>query len=115
MSHAHSFFIPNSDDLTDIDSLLGYLYTLISVFHECLFCGSLKPTRLAVQGHMCGKGHCRLDFSNDRHKFWQFYDIEDAQDELSEVSLVPDDNELHLPSGKTALFLCAITALAPPR
>lgn len=101
MSHAHSFFIPNSEDLTDIDSLLGYLYTLISVFHECLFCGSLKPTRLAVQDHMCGKGHCRLDFQNDRHKFWQFYDIEDAQDELPEIGLVPDEDELHLPSGKT--------------
>lgn len=101
MSHAHSFFIPNSEDLTDIESLLGYLYTLISVFHECLFCGSLKPTRVAVQDHMCGKGHCRLDFSNDRHKFWQFYDIEDAQNELPGVSLVPDDDELHLPSGKT--------------
>lgn len=101
MSHAHSFFIPNFEDLTDVESLLGYLYTLISVLHECLFCGSLKPNRLAVQDHMCGKGHCRLDFQNDRHKFWQFYDIEDAQDGLPGVSLVPDDDELHLPSGKT--------------
>ncbi|KFZ18073.1 hypothetical protein V501_01370 [Pseudogymnoascus sp. VKM F-4519 (FW-2642)] len=101
MAHAHSFFIPNSEDLTDIDSLLGYLYTLISVFHECLFCGRLKPNRLAVQDHMCGKGHCRLDFSNDRHKFWQFYDIDDAEEKLPGVNLVPDDDELHLPSGKT--------------
>lgn len=101
MSHAHSFFIPTPKDLTDIDSLLGYLYTLISVFHECLLCGSLKPTRLAVQDHMCGKGHCRLDFSNDRHKFWQFYDTEGTQDELPGANLVPDDDELHLPSGKT--------------
>ncbi|KAL5353738.1 hypothetical protein ACLOAV_001779 [Pseudogymnoascus australis] len=95
------FFIPTPKDLTDIDSLLGYLYTLISVFHECLLCGSLKPTRLAVQDHMCGKGHCRLDFSNDRHKFWQFYDTEGTQDELPGANLVPDDDELHLPSGKT--------------
>lgn len=102
MAHAHSFFIPNSEALTDIDSLLGYLYTLISVFHECLYCGSLKPNRLGVQDHMCGKGHCRLDFSNDRHKFWQFYDIEDSRDDVQRVSMVPDDdNELHLPSGKT--------------
>ncbi|KFY31464.1 hypothetical protein V493_01090 [Pseudogymnoascus sp. VKM F-4281 (FW-2241)] len=101
MSHAHSFFIPNYEDLTDMDSLLGYLFTLISGFHECLYCGSLKPNRVAVQDHMCGKGHCRLDFQNDRHKFWQFYDIEGAQAEIPTVRLISDDDELHLPSGKT--------------
>lgn len=101
MSHTHSFFIPNPEDLTDIDSLLGYLYTLISVFHECFFCGCLKPNRLAVQDHMSGKGHCRLDFSNDRHKFWQFYDIEDGPGDLLGATLVLNDDELHLPSGKT--------------
>lgn len=101
MSYAHSFFIPNPEDVTDMDSLLGYLYTLISVFHECIFCGRLKPNRLAVQDHMCGKGHCRLDFSNDRHKFWQFYDIEDGSGDLLGATLALNDDELHLPSGKT--------------
>lgn len=101
MSHTHSFFIPNPEGVTDMESLLSYLFTLVSVFHECLSCGSLKFTKFAVQEHMCGKGHCKLDFENDRHKLWQFYDIDDGPNGLPNVKTAVDEDEFHLPSGKT--------------
>jgi pre-60S factor REI1 len=106
MSQAHSFFIPDSEYLFDIESFLSYLFVIISVFHECLLCGSLRSTKFAVQDHMRGKGHCRVDLEDEQNQFKQFYDFSgdmDAEvvDLDEEVILVPDEDKLHLPSGKT--------------
>jgi pre-60S factor REI1 len=109
MSHAHSFFIPDAEYLIDMESLLSYLFAIVAVFHECLFCGSLRSNKFAVQDHMRGKGHCKVDFEDDEHQLKQFYDFsgdvdddgEDDGEELAEgVTLVPDEDELRLPSGK---------------
>jgi pre-60S factor REI1 len=107
MGHDHGFFIPDAEDLFDIESFLGYLFILISQFHECLYCGSIRNSKLATQDHMRGKGHCKIDFENDEHDLIQFYDIDDEVDEDGNRSRgkflpVPDeDDELRLPSGKT--------------
>ena len=103
MSHAHSFFIPDAEYLIDMESLLSYLFALVSVFHECLFCGSSKTTKSGVQDHMRGKGHCKIDFGDDEHDLQQFYDFSgDVDDEgdqpKTEVTL--NEDELRLPSGK---------------
>ena len=105
MSHAHSFFIPDAEYLIDMESLLSYLFAVVSVFHECLFCGSSKTTKFGVQDHMRGKGHCKADFEADEHGLKQFYDFSgDVDDEgdqpKTEVSLVSSEDELRLPSGK---------------
>jgi pre-60S factor REI1 len=109
MSHVHSFFIPDAEYLIDMESLLSYLFAIVAVFHECLFCGSLRSNKFAVQDHMRGKGHCKVDFEDDEHQLKQFYDFcedvdddgEDDGEELAEgVTLVPDEDELRLPSGK---------------
>lgn len=105
MSHAHSFFIPDAEYLIDTESLLSYLFAVVSVFYECLFCGSSKTTKLGVQDHMRGKGHCKVDFEDDEHDLKQFYDFSgDVDDEgdqpKTEVTLVPNGDELRLPSGK---------------
>ncbi|TVY81344.1 Core trichothecene cluster (CTC) protein [Lachnellula suecica] len=105
MSLAHSFFIPDIEYLIDVESLLGYLYIVISVFHECLFCGSERSTMSGAQDHMRGKGHCKVDFEDDGHQLQQFYDFSGDLDceedvEQKEIFLVPDDDELRLPSGK---------------
>ncbi|TVY86695.1 Core trichothecene cluster (CTC) protein, partial [Lachnellula willkommii] len=105
MSQTHSFFIPDIEYLIDLESLLGYLSVVISVFHECLFCGSSKTSKFAVQDHMRAKGHCKVDFDDDEHDLKQFYDFlgdgDDNGDEREkEVTLVPDEDELRLPSGK---------------
>ena len=106
MSHEHSFFIPDTEHLFDIESFLSYLFFLISEFHECLYCGSTRSTKFAAQDHMRGKGHCKLDFENEENEFIQFYDFVDETndngDGLGEkLLLIPDEDELRLPSGKT--------------
>ena len=106
MSRTHSFFIPDAEYLIDVESLLSYLFAIVSMFHECLFCGSLKRTKSGVQDHMRGKGHCKLDFENDELQLNEFYDFsgdmnDDGQESREEVVLVPDEDELRLPSGKT--------------
>ena len=105
MSQAHSFFIPDAESLIDMESLLSYLFAVVSVFHECLFCGSSKATKFGVQDHMRGKGHCKVDFEDDEHDLKEFYDFSgDVDDEgdqpKTEVALVPNEDELRLPSGK---------------
>ena len=105
MSHAHSFFIPDAEYLIDMESLLSYLFAVVSVFHECLFCGSSKTTKFGVQDHMRGKGHCKVDFEDDEHDLRQFYDfsgdLEDEEDQpKTKLPLIPNEDELRLPSGK---------------
>lgn len=105
MSHAHSFFIPDTEYLIDMESLLSYLFAVVSVLHECLSCGSSKSTKFGVQDHMRGKGHCKVDFEDDEHDLKQFYDfsghVDDEGDQpKTEVALVPNEYELRLPSGK---------------
>ncbi len=105
MSHAHSFFIPDAEYLIDMESLLSYLFAVVSLFHECLFCGSSKTTKFGVQDHMRGKGHCKVDFEDDEHDFKQFYDFSGGEDDegnqpKTEVTPVPNEDEFRLPSGK---------------
>lgn len=105
MSHAHSFFIPDAEYLVDMESLLSYLFAVVSVFRECLFCGSSKTTKVGVQDHMRGKGHCKVDFEDGEHDLKEFYDffgdVDDQGDEPeTEVALAPIGDELRLPSGK---------------
>ena len=103
--YAHSFFITDAEYLVDMESLLSYLFAVVSVFHEFLSCGSSKTTKFGVQDHMRGKGHCKVDFEDDEHDLKQFYDFSgDVDDEgeqpKTEVALVPNGDELRLPSGK---------------
>ena len=106
MSHAHSFFIPDAEYLIDMESFLSYLFAVVSVFHECLSCGSSKSTKSAVQAHMRGKGHCNVDFEDDEHDLKQFYDFsgnmedDEGNQPKTKLTLLPNEDELHLPSGK---------------
>jgi len=104
MSHVHSFFIPDAEYLIDMESFLSHLFALVSVFHECIFCGSSKATKVGAQDHMRGKGHCRIDLEDEEHGYRDFYDfsgVGDDEEVFAEgVTLVPDEDELRLPSGK---------------
>ena len=91
MLHAHGFFIPDAEYLIDMESLLSYLFAVISIFHECLFCGRAKSTKVAVQDHMRGKGHCKADFEEeDVHDLKQFYDFDGGDGEGDDDD---DDND----------------------
>ncbi|MAD83243.1 MAG: hypothetical protein CL912_09770 [Deltaproteobacteria bacterium] len=113
MSQAHSFNIPDMSHLLDIDSFLGYLYTIISSFHECISCGSVKSSKSAVQDHMRGKGHCRLNLEEDPLELGDFWEVSEDESESGNMGEGNDgkgdekegipvlvEGELRLPSGK---------------
>ncbi|EPE32325.1 C2H2 and C2HC zinc finger [Glarea lozoyensis ATCC 20868] len=101
MHKAHGLFIPDQDRLTDIETFLAYLHTIIADFHECLYCGSTKSTTEATRSHMRDRGHCMLNFDSEGElsMFWEQSD-EASSTEANKASSI-DDNGLHLPSGKT--------------
>ena len=109
MAYAHSFFLPHADYLIDTTSFFRYLFALVSIFHECLFCGRSKTTKVGVQDHMRRKGHCKVgSVKDDERDLGQFYDFSvdaDGDDEgdgpeakVPLVSVIED--EFRLPSGK---------------
>ena len=73
MSSAHGLFIPNPNLLSDLGSFLGYLSTLIRVWHECLYCGTTRTSTLAIQSHMKDTGHCMLNLEREPELmgFWE--------------------------------------------
>ncbi|KUJ24340.1 uncharacterized protein LY89DRAFT_573032 [Mollisia scopiformis] len=109
MQKKHGLFIADQDYLLDLETFIGYLFTVISQFHECLYCGSIKSSEEAARSHMISKGHCNLkpDPGSEYEDFYEVAsDIEDedleagAKEGKSPEFLVPDDNELRLPSGR---------------
>jgi pre-60S factor REI1 len=102
MSKSHNFFIPDPDHLIDISSFLIFLNTVISEFHECLFCGTTRSNKFAVQDHMKSKGHCRIDLEDECEEWAEFWDYpcdEEGQEEDGKQK--EQENELRLKSGKT--------------
>lgn len=80
MSIAHSFFIPDTEYLQDLNGLLTYLGEKVAVGNVCLFCngkGREFRTIEAVWKHMSDKGHCKIayDEERDRLEISDFYDF----------------------------------------
>jgi pre-60S factor REI1 len=112
MHKIHGLFIPEQDRLTDTETFLAYLHTIITDLHECLYCGSTKSTAEAARSHMRDRGHCMLNFDAEGElgMFWEKISGTDetvagAQSETlfidtNKVTSVDEDG-LHLPSGKT--------------
>lgn len=101
MSKSHNFFIPDPEYLSDISSFLTFLDTVISKFHECLFCGSTRSNKFAVQDHMKSKGHCRIDLEDECEEWAEFWDYPCDEEGREEDGTQKEENELHLKSGKT--------------
>lgn len=109
MQKKHGLFIGDQEYLVDLETFIGYLFTVISQFHECLYCGSCKGSAQAARSHMVSKGHCNLK-PDPGSEYEDFYEVasDDEDEDLdagakegkSPEILVPDDNELHLPSGR---------------
>jgi pre-60S factor REI1 len=75
MSKSHGLHIVTLNLLVDIESLLAYFHLVISSYHECLYCGTQRNTRQAVQQHMTAKGHCKYDLTAKDAEFREFYDL----------------------------------------
>jgi pre-60S factor REI1 len=109
MQKKHGLFIADQEYLVDLETFIGYLFTVISQFHECFYCGSCKGSAQAARSHMVSKGHCNLK-PEPGSEYEDFYEVtSDNEDEdldtgakegKSPEILVPDEHELHLPSGR---------------
>lgn len=90
MERIHSMFIPERNYLVDLNGLLTSLIEKINEFHECLYCGKLKPTVFGLQTHMRDKGHCKIPFAteDEQLEIGDFYDFtstySDEEDEESD-------------------------------
>lgn len=80
MHKNHGLFIPvDIEDgflrlAVDLETLMRYLHLVVFGYHECLHCHIQKQTAQAVQQHMMGKGHCRVDLDDEESEFRDFYE-----------------------------------------
>ena len=89
MSKVHGLHIVTSNLLVDVESLLAYFNLVISSYHECLYCGTQRTTRQAVQQHMTAKGHCKYDLTAKDAEFRDFYDLSPSEaEEESQRNLI---------------------------
>jgi pre-60S factor REI1 len=75
MSKAHGLHVDLTNLLVDVVSLLGYFHLVISGCYECLYCGTQRNTRQAVQQHMMAKGHCKYDITDKNAELRDFYEF----------------------------------------
>ena len=75
MSKLHGLHIDMTNLLVDLASLLAYFHVIISGCYECLYCGTQRKTRQAIQQHMMAKGHCKYDITDKDAELRDFYDI----------------------------------------
>lgn len=99
MERIHGMFIPEKPYLVDLDGLVESLREKIHEYHECLYCGKLKPTVFGVQTHMRDKGHCKIPFDteDEQLEIGEFYDFRstysDAEDESDSEDELPGKNQ----------------------
>lgn len=99
MSKSHGMTIPSPHQLTiDPTTLLAYLNLVISVYHECLTCGTQRRNTQAIQQHMLGKKHCAFDISDMESEYREFWDFE-GEGERVQI----DGDNVTLPSGKVIM------------
>jgi pre-60S factor REI1 len=98
MERIHGMFIPEKSYLVDLEGLIGALYERIHEFHECLYCGKLKPTIFGLQTHMRDKGHCKIPFDteDEQLEIGEYYDFTSTYSDVEEDS----DSEDQLPGKK---------------
>lgn len=84
MSKAHGLHVETAHLLVDVVTLLGYFHLIISGYNECLYCGTQRSTRQAVQQHMMAKGHCKYDITDEDAEVRDFYGLpsSDTKEEL---------------------------------
>ncbi|KUJ12489.1 uncharacterized protein LY89DRAFT_652956 [Mollisia scopiformis] len=99
MERIHGMFIPERTYLVDLEGLVGSLYEKIHEYHECLYCGKLKPSVFGLQTHMRDKGHCKIRFDTEEEQLeiGEFYDFRSTYSDADEMS---DSEEDELPGKK---------------
>jgi pre-60S factor REI1 len=106
MSSLHGLFIPSPDQVSDMESFLGYLAVIIFEYNECLYCSLQKGTVDGVQTHMRDKGHCmiKMNAESELLDFWELSDSEDEgqnedEERTKSATIKLSETEMRLPSG----------------
>jgi len=101
MSTQHGLFILSPDQLSDMESFLGYLATIVFEYNECLYCGIARGTVDGVQTHMRDKGHCMINMNANSEllDFWEVSDSESNTGHLKTAATMLSETEMRLPSG----------------
>lgn len=114
MSSEHGLYIPEIEHLSSLETIVGYLRTIIAEYNECLYCGIIKQSAERIRRHMLNKGHCMINLEREPEllEFWEFSDSDghDTDDEESPKSRARktdtaasrdlSQGEYILPSGK---------------
>lgn len=113
MSRSHSLFIPAAIDngslalAVDPETLVRYMHLVVHTYHECLLCHTQRQSARAVQQHMTGKGHCRVDLEDGGSEFRDFYESPGGGDEgeggSSDDGETPGSSEDESEEGQAAL------------
>jgi pre-60S factor REI1 len=99
MSKSHGMRIPSPHQLTvDPTTLLSYLNLVISVYNECLTCGTQRRNTQAIKQHMLGKGHCAFDISDVESEYREFWNFGE-----DEAGVQVDGENITLPSGRVVM------------
>lgn len=101
MSKNHGLYVETKGLLVDVACLLAYFHLVITGCNECLYCGTLRDTREAVQQHMLAKSHCKYDISREDAELRDFYEVPpaDAKEEVQlRLSTMRFTNDNQLPS-----------------
>ncbi|KAF2809783.1 uncharacterized protein BDZ99DRAFT_509215 [Mytilinidion resinicola] len=100
MSSLHGLFIPSPNQVSDMESFLGYLATIIFEYNECLYCSLAKGTVDGVQTHMRDKGHCMIKM-NAESELLDFWELSDSghEERTKSIGIKLSDTEMRLPSG----------------
>jgi pre-60S factor REI1 len=98
MESSHSLRIPYQENLiVDLETVIWYLHFVIFTYHECIYCGTRSRTVEGIQQHMVGKGHCRVELSDE---MLEFYDLEGLGHYGTKTAVAVDSESLRLSSGK---------------
>lgn len=113
MHKHHGLFLPLTIDdgarelAVEMETMVQYMHMVIFGYHECLFCGTQRQSTHAVQQHMMGRGHCRInldesDEEEEENEFRDFYEIVDVEEEHEEgVSEGESSEDESASAGKT--------------
>jgi len=97
-----SFFLPEIENLVDLEGLMTYLGEKVGVGYTCLYCGKDYQSLPAVRSHMVDKSHCKLRFYEELEEYDEYYNFEEnAEDENNSRSLITVNDDGSVDTGIT--------------
>lgn len=95
-----SFFIPEIENLVDLEGFMTYLGEKVGVGYTCLYCGKDYQSLPAVRSHMVDKSHCKLKFYEELEEYDEYYNFEEsAEDENTNRSLITVNDDGSVDTG----------------